>query len=160
MVASRQDWIAGLLFIVGCVAAGALVGVATGSQPDGWYRSLQKPAFTPPGWVFGPVWTVLYASMGVAAWLVWTRRNTTGATAALVLFGVQLALNLGWSVVFFSWHQPGWAFLEITVLWAAIGATVWAFLRVRPIAGWLMVPYLTWVTFAAILNATIWRMNA
>jgi translocator protein len=122
--------------------------------------SLEKPAFNPPSWVFGPVWTVLYAMMAVAAWLVWREAGFGGATAALSLFFVQLALNLAWSGIFFGLRQPGWALVEIAVLWAAILATMILFFRHSTLAGWLLVPYLLWVSFASVLNAALWRLNS
>lgn len=125
-----------------------------------WYSALNKPAFTPPGWVFGPAWTALYIMMAVAAILVWRRGwDTPGVRLALVLFAVQLALNLSWSPVFFGLHQLGWSVVIILALLAAIIATTVAFFRVSTIAGLLFVPYLLWVSFATVLNITIWRMN-
>ena len=160
MTAKWQDGVTLAAFAFACLGAGALAGIATGAQPGAWYGALVKPRFNPPGWVFGPVWTVLYVTMGVAAWLVWMRRDVPGAGPALVLFAVQLVLNVTWPVLFFAWQRPGLAFVEIIVLWAAIAATLWAFFHVRPAAGWLMVPYMGWVTFAAVLNGALWRMNA
>ena len=130
--------------------------MATTPEIDGWYQTLAKPSWNPPAGIFGPVWTTLFVMMGVAGWLVWQRATSIGP---LVLFGVQLVLNVGWSWIFFGWHQPGWAFVEIVVLWLAILATTLAFFRVSRLAGWLFVPYLAWVTFASVLNFTIWRMN-
>ena len=128
-------------------------------MPGEWYTQLNKPSFNPPGWVFGPVWSVLYACMGVAAWLVWRRRGRTVARWALVLFAVQLALNAAWSPLFFGAHEPGWAFVDIVALWVALAATVVAFFKTQLAAGILMVPYLAWVSFAAVLNAAIWSLN-
>jgi tryptophan-rich sensory protein len=121
---------------------------------------LEKPGFTPPGWVFGPVWTVLYVAMAVAAWLVWQRRGLRGAWGALVLFLVQLVLNAGWSWLFFGRQRPGAAFAEILVLEAAVVATTVLFWRVRPAAGILMLPYALWAAFAAVLNWRLWQLNA
>jgi translocator protein len=124
-----------------------------------WYQALQQPAWEPPDWLFSPVWTLLYTLMGVAAWLVWRARGFAGAGGALGLFGVQLALNVAWSWLFFAMQRPDLAFAEIVVLWAAILATLVAFWRIRPLAGALLVPYLLWVTYAAALNLAIWRLN-
>jgi benzodiazapine receptor len=135
----------------------ALIGGLAG--PGAWYAGLAKPAWNPPDWVFGPVWTVLYAAMGVAAWLVWLRRGAAPVQGALLLFGVQLGLNALWSWLFFGWHRPGLAFMELVLLWFAILATTLAFWRIRPLAGWLFVPYLLWVSFAGLLNVTLWRLN-
>jgi tryptophan-rich sensory protein len=129
-------------------------------MPGAWYDSLVKPAWTPPGVVFGPVWTVLYILMGAAAWLVWRRAGFSGATFPLSLFIAQLVLNTLWSYLFFGLKNPGLAFVEIVVLWAAILTVLAGFWRVRPLAGVLLVPYLAWVTFAAGLNLQIWRLNA
>ena len=118
-----------------------------------------RPEWAPPSSVFGPVWTVLYALMGIAAWLVWRERHTPGSRRALLLFGAQLVLNTLWSWLFFAWHQGGLAFLDIVVLWLLIVLTIVAFWRIRPLAGALLLPYLAWVTYAAALNLAVWRLN-
>jgi tryptophan-rich sensory protein len=148
------------VFFVAVSFAAAGVGQLAGPAGGGaWYRQLDKPAFTPPGWVFGPVWTALYLTMGLAAWLVWRRRGSADMRLPLGLFGVQLALNAAWSILFFGLHEPRWAFAELVALWAAIAATTAAFFRVSRPAGGLMLPYLAWVTFAGVLNLAVWRMN-
>ena len=124
-----------------------------------WYPTIAKPSWTPPEWVFGPVWTLLYTMMGAAAWVVWSGKGFSGARGALGLFGVQLALNALWSVIFFGLRMPGAALLEIVALWGAVIATTAAFFRHSALAGWLLVPYLLWLTFAAALNFAIWRLN-
>lgn len=141
------------------VALGAGVGILFGA--DAWYDGLLKPTFNPPTSVFGPVWTVLYALMAVAVWLVWRGRHGDAAMrrTALRLFWVQFALNLVWSPLFFGLHSPGLAFVDICLLWMAVLATALAFGRVRPLAGYLLVPYVLWVSFALVLNGTIWLMN-
>lgn len=126
------------------------------SMPDQWYRELAKPTWTPPGWVFGPVWSILYLMMAASAWLVWRK---AGVSAALGLFLVQLALNALWSYLFFGLHRPDLAFIDILVLWAMIIATIVSFWKTMPLAGGLLVPYLAWVSFASVLNGTIWAMN-
>jgi translocator protein len=146
-------------FLVACFAAAALGSVATTAAIPEWYATLDKPAFTPPSWVFGPAWTTLYILMAVAAWRVWTRDGFAGATTALTLFFIQLALNAAWSMIFFGLRAPGWALAEIIVLWVAIVATTIHFFRHSSVAGWLMVPYILWVSFATVLNAAIWRLN-
>jgi translocator protein len=129
--------------------------------PGAWYEALEKPPWTPPGALFGPVWAALYTAMAVAAWLVWLRVGFHRASALpLGLYLVQLALNAAWSWIFFGLQAPGWAFAEIVVLWVAIVLTTMAFFRVRRSAGFLFLPYLAWVTFAAALNLSIWRLNA
>jgi len=127
--------------------------------PGEWYARLAKPAWTPPDWVFGPVWTLLYLSMAVAAWLVWRRHGLAGAAPALGLFLGQLLLNALWSWIFFGLKAPGWAFLELVALCLAVAATTVAFARLRPAAGLLLVPHLLWVSFAAALNFALWRLN-
>ena len=128
-------------------------------RPGKWYLSLDKPAWTPPGWIFPPVWTALYAMMGIAAWLVWRERGWSGATLPLLLFLLQLLLNAAWTWLFFGLHRPGLALADIAALWISILATLVAFGQVRPAAGALLVPYLAWVGFATALNAELWRRN-
>ena len=147
-------------FLAACFGA-ALVGSAfTAPSIPEWYESLAKPFFTPPSWLFGPVWTALYLAMAFAGWLVWRGGSTSQIALPLALFGGQLALNALWSVLFFGLRSPGVALAEILVLWAAILATLLLFQRISQIAGWLLAPYLAWVTFAALLNFEIWRLNA
>jgi tryptophan-rich sensory protein len=152
-------WIGLIVFLFICLGAGGLGAIATTPEIDGWYKTLAKPTWNPPDSVFGPVWTTLFIMMGVAAWLVWQREGFKTAALPLALFGFQLVLNVAWSWIFFSLHQPGWAFVEIVVLWLAILATTVPFFRCSKIAGWLLVPYLGWISFASVLNLTIWRMN-
>ena len=124
-----------------------------------WYASLRKPAWNPPNWIFGPVWTVLYATMGVTAWLVWKRGGIAGQRIALSLFLLQLLLNALWSPLFFGLRNPGLAFVDIVLPWLAVLVTVIAFWKAHSFSGALLVPYLTWVTFASALNFAIWRLN-
>jgi tryptophan-rich sensory protein len=128
--------------------------------PGPWYQQIQKPTWTPPGWLFGPVWTALYAMMGVSAWLVWRQGGFQKQATPMRWFLIQLALNALWSPLFFGLHNPGLAFAEIVLLWAAILVTLMRFWRVSPVAGGLLIPYLAWVSFASVLNAAIWRLNA
>ena len=149
-----------VLMVVLCFGAGALGGIATSAGMDSWYATLTKPSWNPPGWVFGPVWGTLYLAMAVAAWLVYRKAGSlSGAAAPLGIFAIQLVFNALWSFVFFAWERPGWAFIEIVVLWVAILATMIAFFSRSTVAGGLMIPYLAWVSFAAVLNWTIWRLN-
>jgi len=142
------------------LAVGALAGIATSAGGASWYPTLVKPPFNPPAWVFGPVWTVLYVLMGIAAFLVWRRGLAApGVQAALAVFLVQLVLNGLWSLVFFGLRRPGWGLVEIALLWLAIGGTAWLFRRVSPAAAMLLLPYWAWVSFAAVLNASIWWLN-
>lgn len=148
-----------LAFVTVCFLAAGLGGLATSGSVREWYPTIAKPSWTPPSWVFGPVWTVLYISMGVAAWLVWKSGDAPMVRPALAVFFVQLGLNALWSVIFFGWHRPGWAAVEIVALWLAILGTVILFWKVRPLAGAILVPYLGWVSFAAALNLAIWNLN-
>lgn len=136
-------------------AAGTAVFVST----DSWYAALHKPSWNPPAWLFGPAWTLLYITMAVAAWLVWREGGWKAQGRTLGLFLLQWLLNALWTPLFFGLHRPGLAFAEIILLWLAIAATLVSFWRVRQVAGVLLVPYLAWVSFAAALNFTIWRLN-
>jgi len=127
--------------------------------PGEWYASLQKPSWTPPNWLFGPVWTALYTMMGVAAWLVWQRGGFERRRTALRLFLLQLFFNALWSPLFFGMHNPGLAFVDLLLLWLALVATATAFWKVRPVAGALLLLYLAWVSFAGGLNFALWRLN-
>ncbi|QTN33856.1 tryptophan-rich sensory protein [Akkermansiaceae bacterium] len=129
---------------------------AVWAPPGAWHAALAKPDWNPPGWIFGPVWTALYLLMAVAAWLVWRRE---GWRLALSLYAVQLALNAAWSPVFFGAKEIGWALAVILLLWCAVLATALAFARVNRASAWMFAPYLAWVSFAAFLNFTLWRMN-
>jgi tryptophan-rich sensory protein len=142
------------------LAVGGLSGFATARGVATWYPTLIKPPFNPPAWVFGPVWTVLYIMMGAAAFLVWRQGLTSeGVKPALTVFAIQLSLNGLWSILFFGMQAPGWALIEICALWLAIIATVVLFRRVSPAAGTLMLPYWAWVSFATVLNASLWWLN-
>ncbi len=129
-------------------------------MPGEWYSVLLKPSWNPPNWLFGPVWSVLYAMMAVSAWLVWRRGGFSSQGRPLRIFILQLLLNALWTPLFFGLKLPGVAFAEILLLWLAIIMTIRVFLRVDRIAAWLLVPYLGWVSFAAILNFTLWRLNS
>ena len=153
---NKSEWIALILFLAACLAVGGLGSFATLPEIPAWYANLKKPSWTPPNWLFGPVWTTLYAAMAVAAWLVWKRAGWHGA---LTLFAIQLALNLAWSFIFFKFHRPGWAFLEILLLWIAIAATMISFAPISKLSAALLAPYLVWVTYAAALNFSVWRLN-
>jgi translocator protein len=154
-----RPWIGLIVFMVLCFFAAWLGSAATMPKIDGWYASLTKPSWNPPNWIFGPVWTVLYLAMSVAPWLVWRKTGWSGAKLPLSLFGLQLALNVAWSWMFFGMESPALAFVEILLLWIAIAATMVVFWLRAKVAGLLFVPYLAWVTFAAALNFVIWRSN-
>ncbi|MBP9200536.1 MAG: tryptophan-rich sensory protein [Gemmatimonadales bacterium] len=149
-----------MLALAGWILLSFLAATIGGlASPGQWYERVNKPSWNPPNAVFAPVWTVLFILMGVAAWLVWLRRGETGVTLALALFVGQLVLNVLWSWLFFHWHRMDLAFYELLLFWVVILATLVAFWQVRPLAGWLFVPYLVWVTFAGYLNLTLWRLN-
>jgi benzodiazapine receptor len=139
-------------------SAAALGALAT-SDARTFYAQLVQPSWAPPGWLFGPVWSVLYTLMAVSAWLVWRDRGFAGARSALVLFIVQLAVNALWSWLFFAWHLGGAALGEIIILWCLIVATIVCFQRINKLAAILLYPYLAWSTFASTLTFSIWRLN-
>ncbi|MBN8687901.1 MAG: tryptophan-rich sensory protein [Chitinophagales bacterium] len=142
------------------LVVGGISGYFTVSGVESWYLTLQKPSWNPPNWIFGPVWTTLYVMMGIALFLVWKEDTSSELKAiAVILFAVQLLLNFFWSFIFFKLEQPGWAFVEILVLWLMLLACIFAFGQVNKTAAWLLVPYISWVSFATILNGTIWKLN-
>ena len=155
----KHPWIGLVVFLVVCFAAAGIGGAVTTPKIATWYATLTKPSWNPPNWIFGPVWSALYFCMAVAAWLVWRQGGFLDANVPLALFGVQLALNVLWSCIFFGLERPGFAFGEVLLLWPAIAATMIVFWQRSMIAGILFVPYLAWVSFASFLNFTIWRLN-
>jgi len=157
---ARHRDIAGLLaFLVICFGVSVAGGAATASSVGTWYQTLQKPPFNPPDWLFAPVWTVLYVMMAVAGWRVWRTHGLRGASAAMTLFGIQLALNLVWSFVFFGYRLIGAALIEIVVLLVAIVMTTILLWRRDRLAGVLFIPYAGWVAFATTLNFALWQLN-
>lgn len=149
----------GLLGWASVTFLAAALGARASISAADFYASLALPSWAPPGSVFGPVWTVLYALMALAAWLAWRQGGWRAATPALVLYLLQLALNVLWSWLFFGWKQGALALADIALLLALIVATIVAFHRVRPAAAWLLLPYLAWVTFASALNYAVWQAN-
>lgn len=141
-------------------AAGGIGTMFTIASIPTWYATLQKPFFSPPNWLFGPVWTILYALMGIAAFLVWWHRKQPGATKALWIYLVHLAVNALWSILFFGLKNIGLAFMEILILWAMIIALIVLFRRYDKHASCLLVPYLLWVSFATVLNGALWMLNS
>lgn len=150
-----------LIFAVAIpLVVGGLSGFVTSQGVQEWYPTLVKPSFNPPSWVFGPVWTLLYLMMGIASFLVWQKGwESEAVKIALASFAIQLILNGLWSILFFGMRASGLAFVEILLLWTAIGLTTVLFWRVTPLAGVLLLPYQAWVTFAAVLNGAIWILN-
>ena len=156
---SKQNDILGLIgwFLVSFAASA--IGAIASIEAKTFYGQLAQPEWAPPAWLFGPVWTSLYALMAIAAWLVWRSGGFRSNRMPLGLFLLQLVLNALWSWLFFAWHLGALAFAEVVLLWAFILVTLLSFWRVRPLAGALLIPYLMWVSFAAVLNYTVWQLN-
>ena len=142
-----------------CLLVGASASLFTANSVRDWYPLLLKPSWTPPGAIFGPVWTLLYLLMGISAWLIWRQSAGSRRRTALLVFAMQLTLNGLWSLIFFGLRSPGWAMVEIVLLWIAIVVTLYVFARIQRLAAGLLVPYLAWVTFASALNWAIWNLN-
>ncbi len=155
----RRDSLGFIGFLALCLGVSALGAAATATSVGSWYRTLAKPAFNPPDWVFAPVWSALFFMMAFSAWRIWRRGGLRHARAEMALFALQLTLNLGWSLLFFGMRSIGAALVEILVLLLAIIATSAVFWRRDRVAGMLLLPYAAWVGFAAVLNAAIWRLN-
>lgn len=152
-----------LKFIIALAApllVGGIAGYFTASEIKSWYILLNKPSWNPPNYLFGPAWTTLYILMGYAFYRIWVSKGGSEMKNwAIVLFVVQLVLNFFWSFIFFKQHNLGWAFVEIIAMWLAILCTIIAFSKIDKPAAWLLVPYISWVSFATILNYTIWQLN-
>jgi tryptophan-rich sensory protein len=149
----------GLVGWLAVAFAAAAIGAVASIDAGTFYAQLARPAWAPPGSVFGPVWSVLYLLMGIAAWLVWREQGADRMRAALTLFVAQLGVNALWSWLFFAWHKGAFAFADVLLLLALIAATITAFWRIRRLAGILMLPYLAWVAFASALTWAVWRGN-
>lgn len=147
-------------FIILCQTAGIIGSLFTISAIPTWYLTLQKPVFNPPNWIFGPVWTVLFTLMGISMFVIykaaWPKKS---AKIALTFFTLHLVVNTMWSIIFFNWHELGWALAVIILLWLMIAWSIYLFKQIKPLASWLLFPYLLWVSFATILNASIWFLN-
>ena len=155
----RESWVSLVPFVVVCFAAAGIGSLFTATSVKTWYTQLSKPEWTPPNWIFGPVWTTLYLLMAISAWQVWRSTTSSAGRFPLTLFAMQLLLNSLWSVVFFGLRQVGAAFAEVLLLWMMVVATTVAFLPISLLAAWLLIPYLAWVFFASYLNFRIWQMN-
>ena len=143
-----------------CLGAGGIGAAFTMQSVDTWYAMLRKPFFTPPNWIFAPVWTILYILMGISLCMLWHKRQRLGEhTALYLLFGTQLVLNIGWSFAFFGMRSILGGLFVIISLWLAIIATIHAFLHKSKMAGWLLIPYLVWVSYAGLLNFGLWWLN-
>ena len=142
------------------LAIGSLAGFFTASSVNGWYTTLVKPSFNPPNWLFAPVWTTLYIMMGIAFFIIWkSNANEVVKRTAITLYIIQLILNFCWSIIFFYAQQPGWALVDILLMWIFILLTIRWFAKISAVSAWLLVPYLCWVSFATILNYAIWKLN-
>lgn len=158
----KANWdLVGLFaFIILCLAISGIGGAITATSVDTWYQALEKPPFNPPDWVFAPVWTTLYILMAIAAWRVWRRRSSEVTGKAFVVFAVQLGLNLAWSFLFFGLQRIDLALFEIVILLCAIITNMIMFWRIDRLAGLSFLPYAAWVTYAMVLNASLWLLNA
>ncbi|MCC5853315.1 MAG: tryptophan-rich sensory protein [Alkalimonas sp.] len=154
----RQQWLGLLLFLAVTFCAAAIGSVGSINAPQ-FYRELTLPEWAPPGWLFGPVWTLLYSLMAIAAWLVWRSASLNTTARPMQLYAVQLALNALWSWLFFAWYQGAAAMIEILLLWVAIVATMLQFNKHSRLACWLLLPYLLWVSFASVLTYSLWQLN-
>ena len=157
---STQEKASGLVAsVLVCFGAALLGNLATTSQVPTWYAGIAKPPWTPPDWLFGPVWSLLYAMMALSVWLIWLQAERRNAKMPLFWFGTQLALNSLWSVLFFGMQRPAWSMVEVFFLWLAILITICVFWPISRLAALLLYPYLGWVSFASVLNLAIWHLN-
>lgn len=141
------------------LSLGAVAGIFTAQAVPEWYATLNQPSFSPPNWIFGPVWTTLYLILGVSFFLIWKQEQSKQRNQSILIFLVQIALNFGWSFLFFYYHLIGFALIEIILLWGTILGMILMFYKIRPLAAYLNLPYLLWVTFATILNAGYYFLN-
>jgi len=141
------------------IGLGSIAGIITAKEISAWYAALNKPSFNPPGYLFGPVWSALYILMGVSMFLIWNTPKTTLRQKALTVFGVQLFFNFWWSILFFSFHTILLSLVDILLLWFLIIYMITLFKKIKPVAAYLQIPYLLWVTFATVLNICIWYLN-
>jgi tryptophan-rich sensory protein len=153
---NTQKLVASIVLTVGL---GSLGGIFTIAEIPTWYAGLNKPSFNPPNWIFGPMWTMLYLLMGISFYLIWKLPVSKLRNQAILVFGLQFILNFFWSIIFFSMHQIGWAFVEIIAMWVFILLTILQFRKLSVSAAVLLIPYLLWVSFASLLNGSIWQLN-
>ncbi|MBN1385797.1 tryptophan-rich sensory protein [Candidatus Woesearchaeota archaeon] len=155
-----MNWTKLIISLVVCQLAGIIGSIFTSSSIPTWYAAIKKPAFNPPNWIFGPVWITLFVMMGISLYLIWNLGlSTKAAKIAIIIFGIQLVLNTLWSILFFGLQSPFYAFIEIIILWIFILASIISFYPISRTASLLLVPYILWVSFAAVLNFYIWRLN-
>jgi len=156
---NKINWKKLILAVLICQAAGWVGSIFTAATVSNWYLTLNKPSFNPPGWVFGPVWTTLFLLMGIALYLIWGKKNFKADSYAILFFTIQYLLNIFWSFLFFYLQNPLAAFIEIIILWIFILLTIIYFYKISKPAGWLLIPYLLWVSFAAFLNYNLVILN-
>ncbi|MCX7744571.1 MAG: tryptophan-rich sensory protein [Flavobacteriales bacterium] len=145
--------------IIVCLVIGYAGSFATASSVNDWYLTLNKPIFNPPNWIFGPVWTLLYILMGISFGVIWQQQPSNERNVAMLIFAIQLLLNLSWSFLFFYFKLLLGAFIEIVILWIFIAACIIVFYKIKSVAGYLLIPYILWVSFATILNFSIYWLN-
>jgi tryptophan-rich sensory protein len=138
---------------------GGIAGLFTAEAVPGWYATLNQPSFNPPNWIFGPVWTTLYLLMGISLFLVWKQNYSRERNIAIAVFLIQLALNFAWSLIFFHFKMIGLALFEIILLWISILSMLFIFYKIKPVAAYINIPYLLWVAFATMLNASYYILN-
>ncbi len=148
-----------IISIILTVGLGSLGGLFTIAEIPTWYAGLNKPSFNPPNWIFGPMWTTLYLLMGISFYMIWKIPPSPARTQAIRIFVIQFVLNFCWSIIFFSMHQIGWALVEIIAMWVCILLTILQFRKLSTTAAVLLIPYLLWVSFASLLNGSIWQLN-
>lgn len=158
-MAKKINWKKLGLCVLGCELAVASGAVFTASSVNGWYVTLNKPFYNPPSWIFGPVWTILFALMGISFYLILEAKNDERRKRAISLFVYQFILNVLWSLLFFGLRQPWLAYLDIVGMWILIFLTIKSFLKLNKTAGWLLYPYLAWVSFASLLNLSVAFLN-
>jgi len=155
----KESWVKLVIAILVCQLAGLAGAIYTSGSLTTWYATLAKPLFNPPNWIFAPVWITLFLLMGISLWLVWQKEKKKNINTAFVFFSIQLVLNAMWSAFFFGMQNPLYALIDIALLWLAILATILSFWKISKPAAYLLVPYILWVSFAAVLNFYIWRLN-
>ena len=157
---ARTDWLHLVVCIVICLLAGIIGSFFTTKNIPTWYAAINKPAFNPPNWIFGPVWTTLYLMMGISLFLVWRQRNALNISHALIFFSIQLILNALWSFLFFGMKLLLLGFIEICILWIFILLSIITFSGISSTASYLLIPYLLWVSYASVLNYFIFKLNS
>ena len=156
----KGDWFRLIICIVICIMAGIIGSIFTSRNIPTWYATINKPSFNPPNWVFGPVWTTLYIMMGVSLFLIWRQRDAMSISPAIYFFAIQLILNALWSIIFFGMKLMLVGFIEICTLWIFILLSIISFYGISPVASILLLPYLLWVSYASVLNFSIYKLNS